>query len=221
MEEAYGPEHLEPWDVRMAELQEVFRPNGCACTYGELDHFAVARLLQEASLDHGSFVDVGSGLGKLVVAAACASTVPCFGVEISPFRHQKAMEGLARLQENGGISLEVAERVQLLLGNCGDETKGAPQELLEATHLILTMRRSTKAVNQLCKALQASGPLPNGQPRTLWSVTKHLKMRQGMSFKRRFMIDGFELPQQLGPDDQLRQGKVTEKMGLHEYSLDF
>ena len=56
-------------------------------------------------------------------------------------RHQKAMEGLARLQDNGGISLEVAERVQLLLGNCGDETKGVPQELLKATHLILTMRR--------------------------------------------------------------------------------
>jgi len=52
------------------------------------------------------------------------------------------MEGLARLQENGGISFEVAERVQLLLGNCGDETKGVPQELLEATHLILTMRRT-------------------------------------------------------------------------------
>lgn len=52
------------------------------------------------------------------------------------------MEGLARLQDNGGISLEVAERVQLLLGNCGDETKGVPQELLEATHLILTMRRT-------------------------------------------------------------------------------
>lgn len=52
------------------------------------------------------------------------------------------MEGLARLQDNGGISIEVAERVQLLLGNCGDETKGVPQELLEATHLILTMRRT-------------------------------------------------------------------------------
>ena len=56
-------------------------------------------------------------------------------------RHQKAMEGLARLQDDGGISFEVAERVQLLLGNCGDETKGVPQELLKATHLILTMRR--------------------------------------------------------------------------------
>ena len=45
--------------------------------------------MQEASLRPGhSFVDVGSGLGKLVVAAACATPdeVPCYGVEISPFR---------------------------------------------------------------------------------------------------------------------------------------
>eukprot|EP00435_Cladocopium_sp_Y103_P054985 s405_g18.t1 len=171
MEVAYGS-HLEPWDVRMAELEEVFRPNRCACTYGELDHFGFARLLQEASLGPGhSFVDVGSGLGKLVVAAACVTPdeVPCYGVEISPFRHQTAQEGLQSLQSMGGITPREAARVQLLLGNCGDDQIGVPSQLLEATHLILTMRRSTKAVNQLCKALQAYGPLPNGGVRLVYS----------------------------------------------------
>lgn len=134
MEVAYGP-HLEPWDVRMAELEEVFRPNRCACTYGELDHFGFAQLLQEASLGPGhSFVDVGSGLGKLVVAAACVMPeVPCYGLEISPFRHKSAQEGLQRLQSMGGITPREAARVKLLLGNCGDELSGVPSQLLEAT----------------------------------------------------------------------------------------
>eukprot|EP00438_Fugacium_kawagutii_P023185 Skav215295 [mRNA] locus=scaffold6542:8424:11753:+ [translate_table: standard] len=84
MEEAFGGEHVEPWDVRKVELEEVFLPNNCACTYGELDHFSVAQLLQEASLSSGHrFVDVGSGLGKLVLAAACVTDVQCCGVEIS------------------------------------------------------------------------------------------------------------------------------------------
>ena len=68
--------------VFQSHCSEVFQVcNGAAC--GLRNPFSVG---QEASLDHGSFVDVGSGLGKLVVAAACASTIPCFGVEISPFR---------------------------------------------------------------------------------------------------------------------------------------
>lgn len=45
---------------------------------------------QEASLCAGHrFVDVGSGLGKLVLAAACVTDeVQCCGVEISPFRYR-------------------------------------------------------------------------------------------------------------------------------------
>ena len=39
-----------------------------------------------------------------------------------------------------------AARVKLLLGNCGDELSGVPEQLLEATHLILTMRRRALAI---------------------------------------------------------------------------
>ena len=77
--------------VFQSHCSEVFQVcnvcNGAAC--GLRNPFSVG---QEASLDHGSFVDVGSGLGKLVVAAACASTIPCFGVEISPFRCLKVKD---------------------------------------------------------------------------------------------------------------------------------
>ncbi|CAK9029465.1 unnamed protein product [Durusdinium trenchii] len=221
MEEAYGEEHIEPWHVRRKEIEEVFRPNRCANTYGELDHNGFARLLQEASLQpHHRFCDVGSGLGKLVLCAAVVTCAECYGVEISPHRHQCALEGFQRLKASGAISAEEASRVHLLGGNCAAED-GVPQDLLRASHLILTMRRSTQAVNRLYKALHASGPLLSGEDRILWSVTHHLKMREGMTFQRRLLIEGFELPQSLGPDNRICQGKVTQEMVLHEYRLAF
>ncbi|CAJ1423016.1 unnamed protein product [Effrenium voratum] len=217
MQEAYG-ELIEPWEVRKAELEEIFRPNRCASTYGELDLGGVARLLEEAQLAPGHrFVDVGSGLGKLAVAAAALFEAESCGMEISPYRHQRALEGLQRLQKTKALSTGEAARVMLLCGSCGDVV---PQELLEATHLILTMRRSTTAVRQLYQALEAYGPLPSGQPRVLWSVTRNLKMRRGMKFTRRFMIDGFELPESPGPKET-RAGKVTQKMVVNQYLLAF
>ena len=70
-------------------------PNFCTIHLGAVSFsgppppYRRSRPVQEASLGPGhSFVDVGSGLGKLVVAAACVTPdeVPCSGVEISPFR---------------------------------------------------------------------------------------------------------------------------------------
>ena len=70
-------------------------PNFCTIHLGAVSFsgppppYRRSRPVQEASLGPGhSFVDVGSGLGKLVVAAACVTPdeVPCYGVEISPFR---------------------------------------------------------------------------------------------------------------------------------------
>ena len=115
--------------------EEVFRPRRCANTYGELDPKGVAQLLSEAQLGpKHRFVDVGSGLGKLlVVAAALRPGLLCYGLEISPWRHRKALQGLQRLKELG----EEVSRVKLLQGDCGE----VPKEVLEATHLILTMRR--------------------------------------------------------------------------------
>lgn len=52
--------------------------------------------------------------------------------------HGKAWQSMALFV--GEILWLQAARVKLLLGNCGDEQLGVPS-LLEATHLILTMRR--------------------------------------------------------------------------------
>lgn len=65
-----------------------------------------SRPVQEASLGPGhSFVDVGSGLGKLVVAAACVTPdeVPCYGVEISPFRW--GLQTGSKLHSPGGQTI--------------------------------------------------------------------------------------------------------------------
>jgi hypothetical protein len=88
-----------------------------AAVYGELTAEAAAQLF--AWLDLGRrdvFVDLGSGVAKLVVQAACTTEVGrAVGVELSRFRHQTA-EGirsalLDRLDRAG--RLEASRRIEL------------------------------------------------------------------------------------------------------------
>eukprot|EP00439_Symbiodinium_sp_Y106_P074416 s4_g14.t1 len=58
------------------------------------------------------------------------------------------------------------------------------------------------------------------EPRVLWSVVHNLAQKKGMTFNRRFVISGFELPRTLGPNDrQQSEGKVTQQMVVNEYLL--
>lgn len=217
MEAAYS-ELVEPWETRKAEFEEIYWPTRSASTYGELDQSSVARLVEDANLGPGHcFVDVGSGLGKLVVTVAAISEAKSVGVEISPSRHALGQRGLETLRQRGALTDAEAQRVKLFCGDCGEVL---PEEVLQASHFILTMRRSTRAANSLRKALSTAPPLANGEPRVLWSVVHNLALKKGMTFNRRFVISGFELPRTLGPNDrQQSEGKVTQQMVVNEYLL--
>ncbi|OLQ07339.1 hypothetical protein AK812_SmicGene9280 [Symbiodinium microadriaticum] len=57
----------------------------------------------------------------------------------------------------------------------------------------------------------------SSEPRVLWSVVHNLALKKGMTFNRRFVISGFELPRTLGPNDrQQSEGKVTQQMVVNE-----
>ena len=55
-----------------------------------------ARLLCDEEMK--GFVDVGSGLGKLVLVAAALKEAPCWGVELSPLRAAEAKRGLQQMR---------------------------------------------------------------------------------------------------------------------------
>ena len=159
--------------MRLPVLEEVFRPRRCANTYGELEPMGVAQLLQEAGVGHGHrFVDVGSGLGKLVVVAASLRPgLDCYGLEISPYRHGRALEGLERLVHSRGLSEEAAQRVHLLLGDCGE----VPKAVVEATHLILTMRRRGGKGSRATTQEHASGEPALQGAGCLWPIAQRSK----------------------------------------------
>ena len=110
---------------RMAQLgpDMIYRPGAIGCdvdtglTYGEfaLDHFAclVERALDGSSAEGLTFVDIGSGCGRLVFAAkllwpelACTA-----GIEIVPELHALALAAAAR------TDIPAAPRCQFI---CGD-----------------------------------------------------------------------------------------------------
>ena len=62
----------------------------------ELDARGFARLVCSEPMT--GFVDVGSGLGKLVLVAAALSGAPCWGVELSPLRAAEAKRGLQQMR---------------------------------------------------------------------------------------------------------------------------
>eukprot|EP00933_Yihiella_yeosuensis_P042588 TRINITY_DN37210_c0_g1_i1.p1 TRINITY_DN37210_c0_g1~~TRINITY_DN37210_c0_g1_i1.p1 ORF type:complete len:338 (+),score=43.59 TRINITY_DN37210_c0_g1_i1:94-1107(+) len=210
--------------VNESEYLEIFRPRGCSPTYGELDQTCVARLLEVGGLTaEDTFVDIGSGLGKLVVVAAALSDAKaCYGVELSPARHRMALEALERLQQEGLLTSSERGRIKLFCGDCGScEEEGyssadASDEVLQCSHFLLTMKKSTSSTKRLLASLTKSR---SEVPRILWSVAHNLPLRAGMDYTRRFKLPaGFELPAQQGPNFR-GQRKLTDSFVVHEYTL--
>eukprot|EP00435_Cladocopium_sp_Y103_P023815 s824_g5.t2 len=151
-----------------AEYQAHFRPHASSQAWEEMDPMSFAQLLSAEELPIEGFVDVGSGLGKLVVMASSITTAPCWGVELSPARAAAAAEGLKRLQ---GAQGRRKGEVRLVQGNC---LRDLPREVLErASHFLLTMRRvgklpaGTRQVAERFLDLLAATP---GPTRIVWSV---------------------------------------------------
>lgn len=88
--QAYFDEIYHPFKMEI-EQSQTFRNNE---TYGEIYYYSVLKLLKEIHIsDQDHFLDIGSGLGKLVfqlyLTTKAASVT---GVEINQVRHQVACE---------------------------------------------------------------------------------------------------------------------------------
>ncbi|MYN02634.1 histone methylation protein DOT1-like protein [Pseudoduganella sp. DS3] len=112
-------------DIPDAELAQWLVDDG-RLIYGEftpleLDHYftAVAPWLPERGQGPGHFIDLGSGLGKVVLTAALALPgMRCSGVELLGYRHEMAQARLQAMlaagdpQEAGAIAARVQLRQQ-------------------------------------------------------------------------------------------------------------
>ncbi|QDZ20906.1 histone-lysine N-methyltransferase [Chloropicon primus] len=89
--------------LEIAELSHKERPrvDGMGYFYGELDHRSVTEIVKAVRPEEGDvFVDLGSGLGKMVLSTALQDVAwgECRGCEILPELHEKALVALEKLQ---------------------------------------------------------------------------------------------------------------------------
>ena len=107
---AYGTRREVSYDAALAATDR-FTPEGIPLagdhmTYGEFDLTFFARLLRRAGpAPRDCFVDVGSGAGRLVLAAALLHPRTwrnCHGVELSAPLHDLAIAARYRFEENFG-----------------------------------------------------------------------------------------------------------------------
>jgi SAM-dependent methyltransferase len=103
---------LDGFPISPADERRVAGSNGSA-TYGELLPTATLRLLEQLDLERrDQFVDLGAGIGKVVLLAAMTTAVGgALGVELSATRVAVARQALARAR---GARVRGAGRVRML-----------------------------------------------------------------------------------------------------------
>ena len=95
---------------------------GREATYGEISREGILQLIDllpaEHRLGRGSvFVDIGSGVGKLVVAVAMVSEAAAFGIELSTERATMAADAVASASSLGLLASEEVDRITLAQGD--------------------------------------------------------------------------------------------------------
>jgi SAM-dependent methyltransferase len=103
---------LDGFSISLADERRVAGSNGSP-TYGELLPTATLRLLAQLELDRrDQFVDLGAGVGKVVLLAAMTTNVrAALGIELSTTRVAVAQQALARARR---ARVRGATRVRML-----------------------------------------------------------------------------------------------------------
>jgi SAM-dependent methyltransferase len=103
---------LDGFSISIADERRVAGSNGSP-TYGELLPTATLRLLAQLELDRrDQFVDLGAGVGKVVLLAAMTTNVrAALGIELSTTRVAVAQQALARARR---ARVRGATRVRML-----------------------------------------------------------------------------------------------------------
>ena len=129
-----------------------------AALYGELTPIGFRKLATSMNLGASdSFVDLGSGLGRLCVQAAKEFNVSqSFGVEYAQSRHELAAELLAEEDET------IAQRVTLIQGDCADATLWASGGPLDGVTVVFagSLMFSSELMDRLARAIESSATPP-------------------------------------------------------------
>lgn len=103
--------------------------------YGEVTFQGLATLLADGDVRHGSFIDLGSGLGRSVIYACLAGGfVHCDGVELSNDRSEVAKKALAQVD---ALAPAATKRINLIHGDMLAYSEYFDHDVILANNLLL------------------------------------------------------------------------------------
>jgi len=103
--------------------------------YGEITFPGLATLLSDKAVRRGSFMDLGSGLGRSVLYACLAEGfLQCDGVELSKERAQRARLALSQV---GKLAPWASERIRLFNGDMLASSAYFDHDVILANNLLL------------------------------------------------------------------------------------
>lgn len=79
--------------------------NSKSYIYGEVNPKDIINLIKEFNYENCSFLDIGSGCGKIIISVANELQLICSGVEIDNFRFNKSLELLNDFEINGFVEI--------------------------------------------------------------------------------------------------------------------
>lgn len=187
------------WRVDKAEYEEVFAAGRDNPAFGESNlHTVVALLLHEGLTANDTFIDVGSGLGKVTMAASLFPPARrCAGVELSPHRAAAGTAALPKLREllaENGDAIAGADdaaaadasadhgaalsRVQLFAGQILSPEHA--ELLATSTHIYFSIRSSPPRLLMLVveRLLELARDFPDRAPVVVWAVNTPLGKAQ-------------------------------------------
>ncbi|KAI8474657.1 MAG: hypothetical protein J3K34DRAFT_491686 [Monoraphidium minutum] len=153
------------WVIPARERSLIDAISAGAATYGEVAPAGIEKLLSLLALDRGSsFCDLGSGIGRVVLAAAMGGAVgEAVGLELSDSRLEQA-EAAAEVLSGLGVPLRPARFVRADLATCDlDAVAGATHYFMCSTAFGAALCRSLAArlaCSPRFRVLVTSRPLP-------------------------------------------------------------
>lgn len=89
----YFPYHLANWEAARLDLKKL-NLTSRDLIYGETPYFSIKKIIQEVRPggEEDLFVDLGSGIGKVVFFVALNFGLPAMGIEINPALYRASLE---------------------------------------------------------------------------------------------------------------------------------
>lgn len=91
--------------------------NNKSYIYGEVNPKDIINIIKQFNYENCSFLDIGSGCGKIIISISNELKIFCTGVEIDDYRFNKSLELLNDFDFNGSVEILNRDFKDIYFGN--------------------------------------------------------------------------------------------------------